>query len=744
MKRSLLLITVMLLGVASLWARPAYTKPVDVRQPDGTTVTLLMRGDEFLSFMTTVDGYTVVKGEDGYYRYAEKQDGKLKATAFVAKNADVRTADEQAFLTGVKKNLHADMTPEAQQWKERVSRMYHPAYNKQQDGTNRSAAIWPPIDYSQFKALLILVQWNDRQFSMDTPQAFYQRMTSEKNLVDESKKYYPVNVTGSARDYFYDNSMHIFDPTFDVVGPVTINYSCTYPKPKTQDGNYDYTFDSRMVNIIKAAINQVNDNVNFADYDLDNNGVIDMVYFVFAGYPSNVQGNDYRYMWPHANDYSTASYYSQYYMMFDGKRFGRYACGTEILDVESYASQHVWLDGIGTMCHEFSHVLGLADHYDANYEEDGQSPDPDQWDIMAGGTDFNYGLTPVGYNAFERHVLGFCQPQVLTEPDKYQLESFNTSNKSFIIHSAKTDEDFYIENRQQNGWDTYLPYHGLLVWRADTSNPDKWKQNQVNLKPEEMYFELLRASGNTVVSPNTPFPGASNVIDVSPETSATWGDKGAAIDLYDITEKDGVISFEAGTDLYPAITEDFEITPIATSGATDLDGRFCKWSLTNASVAANTESQGTGEHVVIINKSGTLMSSVLEKGIRSMKLTAKNSATSAISFYLQVSNDNGASWQVYPTKTSIYSLSASKSVSASYRGIPAGSKIRFVVTSNATSAACYIDDIVVTLMRDSGSGIQEVKGMKSAVSRYYNLNGQRVGNSYKGIVIKDGVKYMNK
>ena len=51
----------MLLGVASLCARPAYSKPVDVRQPDGTMVTLLMRGDEFLSFTTTVDGYTVVK-----------------------------------------------------------------------------------------------------------------------------------------------------------------------------------------------------------------------------------------------------------------------------------------------------------------------------------------------------------------------------------------------------------------------------------------------------------------------------------------------------------------------------------------------------------------------------------------------------------------------------------------------------------------------------------------------------------
>ena len=74
-KRLSILMMTLLLGTASLWARPGYSKPVDVLQPDGTTVTLLMHGDEFLSYMTTTDGYTVVKGDNGFYCYAEKQDG---------------------------------------------------------------------------------------------------------------------------------------------------------------------------------------------------------------------------------------------------------------------------------------------------------------------------------------------------------------------------------------------------------------------------------------------------------------------------------------------------------------------------------------------------------------------------------------------------------------------------------------------------------------------------------------------
>ena len=68
MKKLTLILMAMLLSTASVWARPALSKPVDVKQPDGTVITLRLRGDEFLSFTTTVDGYTVVKGEDGFYR----------------------------------------------------------------------------------------------------------------------------------------------------------------------------------------------------------------------------------------------------------------------------------------------------------------------------------------------------------------------------------------------------------------------------------------------------------------------------------------------------------------------------------------------------------------------------------------------------------------------------------------------------------------------------------------------------
>ena len=81
MKLIRICMTLCLLAVtANMQAVPANPKPVKVQQPDGSFVTIVLRGDEWLHFSTTEDGYSVVKNAQGYYVYAEKQDGQLKAT----------------------------------------------------------------------------------------------------------------------------------------------------------------------------------------------------------------------------------------------------------------------------------------------------------------------------------------------------------------------------------------------------------------------------------------------------------------------------------------------------------------------------------------------------------------------------------------------------------------------------------------------------------------------------------------
>ena len=744
-----MLMTVMLLGVASLWARPGYTKPVDVYQPDGTTVTLLMRGDEYLSFMTTIDGYTVVKGDDGYYRYAERQGEGLKATSVIARNPESRTAEEAAYLSGVNKNIHPQLSETARQWKEQAAQMVSPRYSQTAaQGHKAPPSIWPLINYDNFKGLVVLVNWNDCQFTMSNPQEFYKTLTSQKNLSDASRAHYPVDVEGSVRDYFYDNSMGKFDPQFDVVGPVTINYSCTYPAPPTASGADDSGYFQRMINIVKAVMTQVDQTVNFADYDLNSDGKIDMVYFIFAGYGSYVQGNDDRYIWPHANDWSSIS--SWYSLRYDNKRFGRYACSVEFQDYEAMAASHQYYDGIGTMCHEFSHVLGLADHYDTDYETNGESNHPDRWDVMAGGADENYGLTPVGYNLFERYMLTFAEPQELTAAGSYQLNAFATGNEGYILHTGKTNEDFYLENRQQQGWDRFLPGHGLLAWRADVSKSSVWTGNTVNDNASHMYFELLCATpGKSLNSAYTPFPGQGGVMDLTASTSPAlkaWSGETATLDLYDIAEDGGVITFTAGKDVYPSLVEDFEATPLGDD-AKGVAGVFCQWDLDNAAIEATSGSYGNGSRVAKIGRNGTLTSSALSNNVRNITFSVQNGSSGTIRFSLKYSTDGGTTWTTCENTDGQAQVEIKKNKDAQpvYRNIPAGSKIQLTMLGTSNSAVCYVDDITVSFGNEA-TGVETLTadGVDRRSGHVYNLAGQRVGDGYKGLVIKNGRKFVVK
>lgn len=194
-KRIKLLMMALLLNVAAVWARPGYSLPVDVLQPDGTRVTLQMHGDEFHSFMTTVDGYTVVKGDDGFYRYAVKHGDELRASAFVARNAELRSVEERAFLAATQKMVSEPMSEAGRQWKERVSSMYRSRYESLTGSGLRvqpAGTLSERIDYHNFKGLVVLVNWNDRQFNVTNPLEFYQKLTSQKNYTDNSRAVFPL------------------------------------------------------------------------------------------------------------------------------------------------------------------------------------------------------------------------------------------------------------------------------------------------------------------------------------------------------------------------------------------------------------------------------------------------------------------------------------------------------------------------------------------------------------------------
>ena len=219
MKKTLLLLAMGILSLVSQ-AVPADPTPSKVTQPDGTTLTVVLHGDEFLNYLTTSDGYTVVKNKAGYFTYARLDGNQLVAGDRIAR--DNRTAADNAYLAALPKGL------KSKSMVERGSKMLN-----HRNEVLRGIGHGGHMDYSKFRGLIVLINYTDRKFddyvpSNYTPQDFYEAMINSHDYkgftLPAGTK---VDCMGSVRDYYYDNSYRQFDPHFDILGPVDVPYACT-------------------------------------------------------------------------------------------------------------------------------------------------------------------------------------------------------------------------------------------------------------------------------------------------------------------------------------------------------------------------------------------------------------------------------------------------------------------------------------------------------------------------------------
>ncbi|MBR1932561.1 MAG: M6 family metalloprotease domain-containing protein [Prevotella sp.] len=541
MKRFFFSVIALLLLTITAYGVPAYPYPSKVKQPDGSTVTVRQNGDEYLHFTTTTDGYTVVRDRQGYFVYAQKLgDGTLGPTSVIAHDAEARTERELSFLADVPLRLKPDVEERVQlEMQAEQARRARTVQARRANG----------YDYSKFHGLIILVEYSDRSFKYSDMKDVMEGMVNQENYKGTSKTnfrnvLYGINAQcyGSLHDYYKQNSNGIFSPKFDIVGPVKVNRTSTYVK---QNENINQ--------LLKDVLSLVDADVDFRNYDTDGDGVVDMIYFIFAGGGSHDSTNDQDLLWPHASEiYDSYNWWTVTPLYKDGVQLGRYACGTELLGPINLGL----LDGIGTICHEFSHVLGLPDFYDADYEKSGgQAHHPGNWSLMAGGNYGNYCRTPVGYSLYEKAFLGFCpEPEVIDAEGTYTLEDLKTAGAGFRINSPLPNEYFLFENRQQKGWDASLPGHGMLVHRVDRSNLQVWEWNMVNNNPSHLYYEMLFAGGykggsdGAAGQTSDPFPGTLRVTELNNSTSPahlrTWSGQNCHWGLEHIAESGGIITFD--------------------------------------------------------------------------------------------------------------------------------------------------------------------------------------------------------
>lgn len=659
-KLSFLLVALTIAIVAS--GEPANPIPVSITQPDGTKLQLKLVGDEFYHFNTTIDGYTIVN-VNGKWEYAMKSGNKLTSTGVLAHDPEVRNTQEQEFLSTTAKYL-VDEQGTNNAKKARSSR------DKKNHGQKE-----PVIDYSQFRGLIILINFNDRQFLMDNPNDFYDKLCNTENYSGFYHNGRFQRCTGSVRDYYYDNSMGQFDPDFDIVGPVNLDYSCYEGNDKARE-------------IFKASLDAVDDQVDFSLYDADNDGEIDMVFFMVAGYSSSYSGNNDGYLWPHMSyliDWWSGWPPQPY--VYDGKTMGTYASSCEIYGWESQGT--TMPNAIGTICHEFGHVLGLPDLYDTDYSSSGgESNHPGSWDVMAGGSGNNYGRNPVGYSLWERWELGFTDTPAELSLGAQSLTAVDVSNTGYMMQSPNENEYFLFENRQPGKWDSALPGHGLVITRVDYSNEQAWWNNEVNCDPAHNYYELLHASGSS--ASGVPFPGQNNVNYINSSSDpglVTWAGEACQYALNNIAENNYVISFNVVADVPPlTLIEDFDQMPTQLpANSVNVEGNFATWNFPKSNVV-----EYNGTHVASLQMPGGIaMNSDIDIQPIKISINANNTSSTASKIQLYCSTDKGATWN----SIGIATVGANTEDVITWRtNLDQKSPVRFKI--NRTSGAKNVDLII--------------------------------------------------
>ncbi|MCR4582193.1 MAG: M6 family metalloprotease domain-containing protein [Prevotella sp.] len=307
------------------------------------------------------------------------------------------------------------------------------------------------------RGLIILVNFADTKLQPGNDSAFYCRMANEEGF-DEG------DFDGSLRDYFFCQSNNQFDITFDVVGPVTVSEGYAYYGKNLKNGD-----DERAEVMIMEACQLADSLVYFSDYDWDGDGEVENFYVIYAGRGES-DGGDSETIWAHQWDLKSSPYGE--ILELDGVLINTYACGQELaFDDKAY--------GIGLICHEFSHCLGLPDFYNTNT---GSSSTLAQWSLMDYGIYNNNAYTPCNFTAYERWQCGWANPIELTG-DSLRVEGMVSQDAHgdcyVYFNPADSTETLLISYIRKEGWDTYAKGEGLMVMHVDYDKK-KWEENTPN------------------------------------------------------------------------------------------------------------------------------------------------------------------------------------------------------------------------------------------------------------------------
>lgn len=609
-QRTIMLAAGLLLLATSAFAIKANPRPVIVKQPDGTQLTIRIHGDENRHYISTIDGYRIQRDKDGIFKYVTLNTLTQKPVLSqqrVTELAD-RTPQELAFVRNIDKNV--SLLPAATSFKKEPAMTLSPWVLNPSAGGNglkRSKSNRAGAEKNESEYLCVLVNFKDCRMKFNRE--------NFDNFLNQSN----YDGWGSVKDYLRDNSNGRFVPNFTTVGIYTLSQPQSF-----YAGNDDNSVDANSREMVIEAVRMAKEDhpeIDFSQFDNDGDGYMDNVYIIYAGYSEASTGNA-NDMWPHS------WYLADDEMKVDGIIVKNYSCSQELVGAPGMPVNPS-MDGIGTFTHEFGHILGLKDMYDTDDYYNGYGLGPGDYSLYASGSYNNDSRTPAALWAFERLQMGWMDigkdiVQLNTGEDVRQENSATSFTARYIdctpdLSTPESYEWFILENRQQTGWDTFIPNHGMIIYHYDytaQSRKDCWDVNGPNNNARHrcLYLKCADNIDDENSRNGDTYPGLSgntSFTDTSRPNALNWSGIATNVPITNIREENGIIYYQAAggstewnvvNTMTPSMLHDVEVTmnakvensvsDISEAGFCWAEGRVCPTldneHATVQSVAPNT------------------------------------------------------------------------------------------------------------------------------------------------------------
>jgi M6 family metalloprotease-like protein len=374
-------------------------------------------------------------------------------------------------------------------------------------------------DVDTMRVPVILVDFSDHQYTSFTP-------APEAGQFDSVLFSWDKMPYGSMSEFYWENSYGTFFLEGDVVGwyrmPQTYAY---YVNAQNGFG----TCPRCAPQMVADAVNAADPDLDYSQYDSNNDGWVDGIFVVFAGYGAEETGSD-NDIWSHRSSIGG--------VLKDGVYVSDYSVEPEV------RSPGVITD-IGVFCHEFGHVLGMPDLYDTDYSSSGVG----SWSLMSGGSWNGGGHRPAHFDAWCKQELGFVQPvNILINTPAVEIARAEDSPVAYRLWTLGQTgpEYFLVENRQRYLSDASLPGDGLLIWHIDETRSGNWDENHplVAVEQADGLFQLEAGGGS---DGGDPWPGSSNnreFHDFTTPNSNNYLGNPTGIGIYDISNSGPLMTAE--------------------------------------------------------------------------------------------------------------------------------------------------------------------------------------------------------